>query len=339
MQVEQITDRPASDRQPDQPPRKSRHVFAVLAACIIAMLLVGSAFVVVTNIRSSGNPAAQPSATPEPTVTQPTGFTPFPAQDCPVMDMKYSGNSWYQLCLANQFVNVNQSVSPAHGVQETIKAAYADRNMLFLICQFSPLSPQKVLVPFNSAQTQQGEKLLPVGGGSSVRHGQATIWLAIYDTSNLPADLQVLTLQVTSRLSYMTYAGAPIYPGYSPLTFAPFRVPFHAIQVITTRQTVTANGIALTLETARVGSTVTQLFLSAQPASYALYRQGFKGVLQTGVGSASYSATFHIDALEAVPTGFALWYQSDLSGEQNTWTLTMTSPGKPQPWIFHFAVP
>jgi hypothetical protein len=293
--------------------------------------------VIVTNIRQprSTTTTGEHTPRPKPTSTQTTAFVPFPAQDCPSIANQYANEAWYQLCKAGEFVLINQIRSPKQGYNETLEAAYADRNMLFVICDFGPLNPKDTLIPFNRVQTEQGAKLLLEGmdAGQSVRHDQHITWVDTYDTSNLPAGLQMLTLKLNSELTLMNIASeAPIYhPQYAPINFAPFSVPLHGIQVVTPQQTVTANGIALTLNKARIASSITQLFLSGQHVSYAVYRKGLKAILQTANGQSSYTSTFMIGEKETVPAGFELWYEHDLSAEHGIWTLTVTSPGEPQP--------
>jgi hypothetical protein len=327
-----------------KPPRKPRHIFTLVAALLVAALLVGSTFWIFAVVSQLGGKATVSSKHPAAQTNRKTA-TPSRAmispRDCPVSSFN-SSSAWYQLCQTGQFVLINQSRTLAKGYSETIKGAYADRNQLVIWYDFSPIDAKDSPMPFNTLTTQQGTALFEWGGSTGIREkNQHFAWIEGYDTSNLPASLQTLTVKVDSSVSLIPDGISGTFPP-DKTSFAFFAVPLHSAQTVTLRQTITANGLALTLDHVVIGMTGIHLVLSVPPLPFRAYSSGFDCALQAGSKHFSQADTYRsIDQHKAAapPTGFEFTFDSNVTAQHGAWTLTVTSSGERLPWVFHFTVP
>ena len=348
MQTEQSEIGPMPAIQPNRPPRKVRRLFTLVAALLVAALLIGSIFVIITNMHPYSGVAAAPTPTPtpRPTLTA-TARNSFPASDCPSQtnpNVSPNPATWYQLCKAGKFTLVNQSSHMTHpySFNETIEAAYADRNMLFLFYNFSPIKATDVPKAINTLITKQGTQLKQLGGSEGFfSKNQQFTWIVGYDTSNLPSNLQTLTVKVSSNVSIQSTGPYVAIPS-NKIGVASFSVPLYSARVLAPNQTVTANGAAITLAKAIIGASGVHLIFSASHIPDLAVGSSFTGTLQAGKLNASndtYALNTKKGSTLVVPTGFELTFDSDLTSEHGAWTLTVKATGESQPWIFHFAVP
>lgn len=297
--------------------RKPRRVFTLVAALLAAILLVGSALVISTNVHQSkstltGGQTATP--THRATGTPATTFIQFPAQNCP--DDKTGANlSWHQLCEAGKFVLVNQTIHLKNGQSATIKAAYADRNKLILICDISPASEMDTGCFGMTATTSQGVQMVQEGEINGETIKQHRIIVSGYDTSNLPADLATLTVKISFIISTSAQGKA------DKVDFPVFSLPLHEARILTPNLIITRDGATFTLSKVVIGASGTHIVFSARNMPFNLYNNGFNAILQTGKQTLT-DPDYSLLGPDQ-PTGFDFLFNYDLSTEHGTWTLTV----------------
>lgn len=315
----------------------------LLVSSLVAVLLVGFLVTILTlwhNSQSTPTMTSTPPATVSPVPT----FTPFPAQDCP-KTKEFSNMPWYQLCMAGKFVLINQARSLSHGYTETIQAGYADRNMLILISDVSPIKATESALDFKEI-TVQGSTLPEMDRIGGLDYQQHAISIIGYDTSQLPASLQNLTIKVHVRASVSPVGASGSFPTYSA-DFTSFRVPLHNAQILMPNQTVTRQGVAVTLSKVVIGASGTHIVLTGVDMPFTFYNNGFIGTLKIGtqtILNGNYRLTNEASTL---PTGFDFTFEKDLTGMHGLWTLTVKQsdaqmilpPSGAQPLVFRFSVP
>lgn len=325
-----------------KPPSKSQRIFALVAVLLIAALLIGSTFWIFA-LRPGGNTmvsnkhsisqVSMKTATPIIAMISP--------QDCPILSQGARA-LWNHLCTTGQFVAINQSRTLAKGYTETIKGAYADRNQLLIWYDFGPIDAKYLPIPFNTLTTLQGTTLGEWGSSTASREkNRHYAWIEGYDTSNLPASLQTLTVKVTSSVSLVLDGVSGTYPP-DKTSFAFFTVPLRSAQMVALHQTIIANGIALTLDHVVISASGIHFVFSVPPMPFRAYSGGFHCTLQVGSEHVLQANTYHsidMHGANASPTGFEFTFDSDETTQHGAWTLTVTSSGENLPWVFHFTVP
>lgn len=224
MQIEQFTTQALPTIRSGKPSHKPQRVFMLVATLLTAVLLVGGTISAFSVMQQRRNASVEGKSIPTATAqaTKPSSMLPFPAQDCPVVSGADLSSTWYQLCKAGKFVEINQSRTLSKGYTLTIQAAYADRSNLFLLSDVSPIDiSHQALISF-IVKTQQGTDLPRVDATAFRAKDQGFISVWHYDTSHLPASMQTLTLQVHASVDITTVT-SPV--PLSPVDFANVSVP------------------------------------------------------------------------------------------------------------------
>lgn len=315
----------------------------LLVSSLVAVLLVGFLVTVLTLWHNSRSTPTMTS-TPPAAVSPPPTFTPFPAQDCP--RAKESSNiPWYQLCIAGKFVLINQAQSLSHGYTETIQAGYADRNMLILITDVSPIKATESVYELNEVAVE-GSTLPEMIALYGLDHQQHAVKIVEYDTSQLPADLQTLTIKIHARASVSPAGASGSFPIYLA-DFTPFQVSLHNAQILVPNQTVIRQGVAVTLSKVVIGASGTHIVLTGAKMPYSFYNNGFTSTLKIGTQTISNSSYGLINEASTLPAGLDFTFEKDLTGMYGLWTLTVKQsdaqmippPSGAQPLVFQFSVP
>lgn len=331
---------PSTLSQPASIPRKTRRTFTLVAALLVALLLLGSALAIFANVHQPGASLANgytATSTPKATQMPATTFIPFPAQDCPKEPVDAS-QSWYQLCKAGKFVSINQTRPLKHGQSATIKAAYADRNQLFLICDIGPAQETDRGCLFWSVTTAQGVQLKEEStiGGSTQKQNQMTV--IDYDTSDLSTASETLTIRVNAMIT--TDSPGKVYQ----VDFSSFSLPLYGAQFFTPNQTITRGGVTFTLTKMVIGASGVRFVIQAPHMPFNIYNNGFDAILQTGKQKIIYPNYSLLGGNQ--PTGFEFLFNNDLTDELGAWTLTVAQGHAPtipppsgiKPLVFHFVV-
>ena len=219
MQVEQ-GQFPAPSALQSKSPRRSRSFFTLVAAVLVAAVLVGSAFFVLTNIHQPGGEtivaSATPTATPKPVLN-------FP---CP---QQVSAPAFSALCQEHKIQVIQQSYK-LHGKQTlTLVAGYADSTSVTL--WFHVDTNAYVTLDGSASSPQQASGLgtffLGAGGCSFGDPNGPLDCLEFFALRNVPAGLRVLDLEIQESVGNGSQDQAPV--------IAVFRVslPFHADHVVT----------------------------------------------------------------------------------------------------------
>jgi hypothetical protein len=339
MQVEQFATQPISRVKP---PRKPRRIFTLVASLLVAAVLVGSAaWAFAATHSSQQNPATaghgktQPGSPNSPSKTVPVG-------DCP----RLSDPGWNVTCGEGLVQAINQSQKLSNGATLTLKGVYADHARIVIWYDVTPASSPTSI---DDLTTQQGTTLptqrdtrSETGGNYPSGHYQ---WIDEFDASSLPVSAQTVNLNLASDLIFADKSSV----GQVTMVKASFsfNVMLGSIQLISPKQTVTANGIAITLSSVTISHVVTTFVLSAPNLPYQVSHGGFSCMLQPGRGeySSKDGGSIYYRARTAgeagsIIIGFQFTAHFNLTDQQDNsnWTFTVTSPNEEQPWVFHFTV-
>ncbi len=251
--------------------------------------------------------------------------------------------SWYAICSTHQdkVLNITKTIN---GGTFIINAVYADSNQVLLSCTQlysannaparSHHSPMNVTLI-----TQQGIQL-PETSQASMFDAKAMFEndIFFFDASAVSPRTRTLNLHLQTPLQIGTATG-------SNLT-ASFSAPFHPGRIANLNQTVTVNGIAITLQKVVVTATETRL--------YVLSKRLQMGYTQTSPYSLTVGNVYVSRFNEAEPilspgksspvSGIILSEDTSLMDVQGQWTLKITSGAMSGgsgngTWIFHFTVP
>lgn len=307
--------------------RKPRRLFTLIASLLVAATLVGVLALTFTfmhsaqaNVGTAGQKTVHSSA--------------LASKDCsPLNDL-----TWNRVCQAGLVQSINLTQKLANGMTLTVKGAYADTSQIVLWYDATSLKENLAFLSEDTLTTSQGLAL------SQVRSSIGTVlltanghyqWTTYFDSSKLPANLQTVSLQALSQVGFVTASSSGKQANLVRASIA-FDVPLLKAQTLTPEPAVTANGSALALDSvvvSHVGTTIqllAPLTLETYQARYTLqtsskaFSSGENGVMATGL------------KVDATHSGLSIAFDYDLTAFSGAWTLTLTLPGKSQPWIFHF---
>ena len=196
-------------------PRSSRSFFTLVAAVLVAAVLVGSAFFVLTSLHQPGGETIVASATPTAT---PAPVLHFP---CPQPAL---GTDFYGLCEEHQIQVIQQSFKLKGKQTLTLVAGYADSTGVTLWFHVDPNPGVTLDGSASSPQQANGPGNFSLGaGGCSFgdRNGPLDC-LEFFALQHVPAGLRVLDLEIQESIGNGSQDQAPV--------IAVFRVslPFHA---------------------------------------------------------------------------------------------------------------
>ena len=318
------------------PKRTGIHRLAVLAAACIMALIVGSLiFVLSVAHRPNTQTGGGSPATPTTVATQPgvSGGQPF----CDKRDL-----GWYAICSNHEEQVVNIKKTIGNNVF-TIQTVYADMNRVLLT--YTDTSPVTGSHLPNTASftlsAQHGITLAQIGDAGNFNEKTGfSDGVASFDIAQVPANTEALNLHMQVTL----YSGMSHHQlgGFS----GGFSATLHAGRVTTWNQTVTVNGIAITLQRVVVSPSQTRLYVLSprlrltgdpQHSPYTLavgnwnnYVRGFddEGLITQGNGGSIIGARLIVNA--------------SLFDQYGEWTFKITSGaviGGSGTWVFHFVVP
>jgi hypothetical protein len=220
VQVEQGQFAAQSAQQPKLL-RRSRSFFTLVAAVLVAAVLVGSAFFVLTSIHQPGGEtivaSARPTATPTPALHFPCPQTASTPQTAYAADFNV-------LCLAHKIQVIQQSFKLKGNQTLTLVAGYADSNSVTL--WFHVAKNPSVTLDGSASSPQQangpGNFSLGAGGCSFGNPSGPLDCLEFFALQHVPAGLRVLDLEIHESVGNGSQDQAPV--------IAVFRVslPVHA---------------------------------------------------------------------------------------------------------------
>ena len=201
-------------------PRRSRRFFTLVAAVLVAAVLVGSAFFVLTSIHQPGGETVVASATP---TTTPTPALNFP---CPE---QVSAADFNVLCQEHHIQVIQQSFKLKGKQTLTLVAGYADRTSVTL--WFHVDTNAEVTLDGSASSPQQangpGTFSLGAGGCSFGGSSRPLDCLEFFALRNVPAGLRVLDLEIQESVGTASQDQAPV------ITVFRVSLPFHADHVVT----------------------------------------------------------------------------------------------------------
>ncbi len=334
-------------QRPLSRPRPIAQHFAQIAAVFVVVILVGSMLWVFTLTRHANNGPAAPSQSAVAHTATKTPATPAAHLDC---KKRFFDPGWYDVCSHGEAQVINQA-KPLHGKIVTLKAAYADANRVIInySIDYSSAGLPKPAdrVPIETLALQSGQKL-PGGSGtldwSDASTSPRTLTgLTSYITSAIPAQTSTLNLRLS--ISSMDQPTDSVSFDFSLL--------FHAARIANPHQTVTANGIPITLQTVRVSPSETVINLLSLPLEMGatmtgsqpddnLYYVTVDGWSSKGAGIIADSLNQEDGDKHTPVIGVKLILDEPLFNKSGQWTLHISHKaiaGATADWVFNFTVP
>ena len=315
----------------------------LIAAALVAAVLVGSILLVLSLARhQNGEPAGSGHQQVKATASAASSLQPF----CNKQDA-----GWYAICSTHQekLLDITKTID---GKVISIKAAYADNNRV-IVAYTITFTTKNVGPPFDTSintLNAQGINLDSLGS-SGFYNARTNIntTVASFDTINVPEHTNILNLHL--EMTFFAPATSPSPNGGGQMKKAGtlstnFSLPFHSGREANVNQTVTVDGIPITLARVIVSPSETRLYVKSSrlqlggglhdPYYLAVddwntNARGFdeESVLtQTGKGSPF--------------TGVMLIINSSLFDKHGQWTFRVSSGaviGGSGTWVFHFTVP
>jgi hypothetical protein len=255
--------------------------------------------------------------------------------------LQFGGNiAWNNLCKANKVIAVNHSVKLSDGLTATVLGAYADHNQIIILMEATPSIaggsqlPASMVSTYEQMTTTQGISLQQSAIGTQyLNSGKHIDWIEGFYTNTLPANLAKLDLKLKTTIGINSTPGIH-KAATGEITFS---VPMNHASIIQPHQTVTTNGVAITLDSVSTGASGTHIVLSAPVLPY--YR-AFSCVLQNGqqhFQGCNYSIINQSGKSSAV-AGFGFTLNYDLTPYHGAWTLTVASASTGQTWVYHFTI-
>ena len=214
LQVEQ-GQFPAQSAPQPKSPRRSQSFFTLVAAVLVAAVLVGSAFFVLTSIHQPGGETIVASAAPT--------ATPTPALNFPCPQTVYAAD-FYALCLEHKIQVILQSFKLNGNQTLTLVAGYADSNSVTLWFHVDKNPSVTLDGSASSPQQANGPGNFSIGaGGCSFGDPSGPLdCLEFFDLHNVPAGLRVLDLDIQESVGNGSHDQAPVIAVFR------FSLPFHA---------------------------------------------------------------------------------------------------------------
>lgn len=307
-------------------------LLGLIAAALVSLVLVGSMALVFTALKGKTPTTVVGSHDASPTVhASVTTTTPVIPLEC----KDYQDQADEMLCSthAETILNVTKNFG-THRV--TFVRAYADTARLILIYTTSD-SPTSDAISFMNLKAQPGVSL--TGGSSSAFQNPEThqwYYLLDFDVQTVPAGTTALHILSIAD----GFSGQP-----TPLNFT---IPLHtASKVVPVKQTVTSQGISLTLDHLRITGSTTSICLSMSQAARN------DQMLSATISINGQQLTDDSDRpVQALPRGdsicgssTALTLYQALLNRPGSWTVQVTlapigiAKGTRTTWTFHFTVP
>jgi hypothetical protein len=206
---------PAPSASQSKSPRRSRSFFTLVAAVLVAAVLVGSAFFVLTNIHQPGGETIVASTTPTATPTPALNFS------CP---QQVSAPDFYARCQEHKIQVIQQSFKLNGKQTLTLVAGYADINSV--IIWFHVDKNPSVTLDGSASSPQQangpGNFSLGAGGCSFGGPSGPLDCLEFFALRNVPAGLRVLDLEIQESVGNGSQDQAPVIAVFR------FSLPLHA---------------------------------------------------------------------------------------------------------------
>jgi hypothetical protein len=202
MQVEQGQFAPRSTLQ-SKSPRRSGRMFTLVAAVLVAAVLVGSAFFVLTGRHQTGRETIVAPATPT--------VTPMPALHFPC-PQQVSAPAFSALCQEHQIQVIQQSFKLHSKQTLTLVAGYADSTSVTLWFHVDTNPDVTLDGSASSPQQANGPGTFSIGaGGCSFGDSSGPLdCLEFFALQHVPAGLLVLDLEIQENVGTGSQDQAPV---------------------------------------------------------------------------------------------------------------------------------
>ena len=249
----------------------------------------------------------------------------LPPQPIPAGMCAYAGPALKYLCAQHQLTTIDRSYLLG-GIPVTLAYAYADSNQICMLFFQHPAKPLPYSIQINDSSpvSSDGRSFYGLGGW-----GNGNFYYFYYDAATVPVGTMQLDLRWKVNYYDITKSNAPL----ASITFK-LQLPIHAIQrVATPRQTITMNGLSVTLDRVVVAPSSTFVYLHGGPTvpgSLTWLKVGNSTNRRNPPGGWTPSTLYTTDAL--------FWYAIPLYQSRGAWTFTIQPAGS-KPCVFHFSVP
>jgi hypothetical protein len=193
----------ARSAPPSTSPRRSGSFFTLVAAVLVAAVLVGSAFFVLTSLHRSAGETIVAFATPT--------ATPMPALHFPCPEQA-SAPAFSALCQDHQLQVIQQSYKLKGKQTLTLVAGYADRTSVTLWFHVDPNADVTLDGSASSPQQASGPGQFSLGAGGCSFGGSSGPFdcLEFFALRNVPAGLRVLNLEIQENVGTASQDQAPV---------------------------------------------------------------------------------------------------------------------------------
>ncbi len=314
--------------RPRGSPRRS---FALVGAFLVVVVLIGSFLWTFTVFHqaergaTTGNQIAVPPSCP-------SSGTP----------------GWPAICNRNMLEAINQSQRLPNGLTLTVLGAFDNGIRVVIWYDLSPVNTNlsrtsRVPLAYSSLQTLQG---IPLAGltftgihdleviSAPEHHVQ---WIESFDASTLPASLKAVGLKLAVNADAIErWSGFSSTTRVSPVYT--FTLPTHdaADRTLSLKQTVTMNGVAITLGSLKLYAGDVSLVLSSTHLSYRIGAD----IQVSRLPAPSTSSIWEIHRPGSSLFEFVGLFNFDLTKHPGDWALTIFTLDAELPtWVFHFTVP
>ena len=184
-------------------PRRSGRMFTLMAAVLVAAVLVGSAFFVLTSLHRPGGETIVASATP--TATPPPALH-FP---CP---QQASAPAFSALCQEHQIQVIEQNFKLRGKQTLTLVAGYADSTSVTLWFHVDTNADVTLDGSASSPQQASGPGTFSLGAGGCSFGGSSGPFdcLEFFALQHVPAGLRVLDLEIQESVGTASQDQAPV---------------------------------------------------------------------------------------------------------------------------------
>ena len=187
-------------------PRRLGRMFTLVAAVLVAAVLVGSAFFVLTSVHRPGGETIVASATP--TVTSMPALR-FP---CPEEPQQASAPAFSALCQQHHIQVIQQSFKLRGKQTLTLVAGYADRTGVTLWFHVDPNPDVTLDGSASSPQQANGPGNFSIGAGGCSFGGSSgpLDCLEFFALRNVPAGLRVLEMEIQESVGTASQDQVPV---------------------------------------------------------------------------------------------------------------------------------
>lgn len=320
---ERVRNLPARrEERPVRPARRFTRALGLIAAALVCVVLVGSLALVLAAQRNVGLLGGSQHPTP----TTPKG-TPTPAIPAQCLDSTFNADQ--TLCATGQetILNITKDFG-SHKI--TFVRAYADSTRMMLVYNITD-DPSSDAISFTSITIQQGivigDHPGESGAGGCFSNPTGSYCLEEFSMQRVPAGSTEIRVQaIVDGLSNVT----------TPLHFT---VPLHTgHKTVNVNQTVTSDGVSLTLERLEFTESTLTVVFSPQSPPYAAFRPLVTSIIINGVKILHNSGSAASDGEE---------FDLALMGSAGAWEIQLQTMVRKPPtskslksisWAFHFSV-